>query len=98
MSLPLLFRPEAEAELTEAWDWYEARREGLGEEFVTCVEAAIARAARNPDVNPRVHGEVHRALVRRFPYGVFYVVEGQALLVLAVAHVRRQPAYWLARK
>jgi len=45
-----------------------------------------------------VHGEVRRALVRRFPYGVFYVVEGQALLVLAVAHVRRQPAYWLARK
>jgi toxin ParE1/3/4 len=82
----------------EAWDWYESRREGLGAEFGTCVEAAIARAARSPDINPRVHGEVRRALVRRFPYGVFYVVEGQALLVLAVAHARRQPGYWLARK
>jgi toxin ParE1/3/4 len=98
VSLPVLFRPDAATELTEAWDWYEAKREGLGGEFVICVEAAIARAARNPDVNPRVHGEVRRALVRRFPYGVFYLVEDQALLVLAVAHVRRTPGYWLTRK
>jgi toxin ParE1/3/4 len=98
VSLPVLFRPNAATELTEAWDWYEARREGLGDEFATCIEAAIAQAARTPDVNPRVHGEVRRALVRRFPYGVFYLIEGQALLVLAVAHVRRQPGYWLARK
>ncbi len=98
MSLPVLFRPDAVAELAEAWDWYEARREGLGGEFATCVEAAIDRAARTPDVNPCVHGEVRRALVRRFPYGVFYLVEGEALLVLAVAHVRRKPGYWVARK
>jgi plasmid stabilization system protein ParE len=98
VSLPVLFRPEASTELTEAWDWYEARRAGLGGEFVTCVEAAVAGAARTPEVNPRVHGEVRRALVRRFPYGVFYLVEGQALLVLAVAHARRKPGYWLARR
>jgi plasmid stabilization system protein ParE len=97
VSLPVLFRPEAATELAEAWDWYESRREGLGAEFGTCIEAAISHAARSPDANPRVHGEVRRALVRRFPYGVFYVVEGQALLVLAVAHARRQPGYWLAR-
>jgi toxin ParE1/3/4 len=98
VSLPVLFRPDAETELTEAWGWYEARREGLGDEFVTCTEAAIARAARVPDGNPRVHGEVRRALVRRFPYGVFYLVEDEALLVLAVAHARRSPGYWLHRR
>lgn len=98
MSLSVLFRPDAATELAEAWDWYEARREGLGGEFATCVEATIAQAARTPEANPRVHGEIRRALVRRFPYGVFYLVEGQALLVLAVAHARRKPGYWLARR
>ncbi len=88
MNLPVLFRPEAEAELTEAWVWYEARREGLGAEFATCVEAAIAQASRLPEGNARVHGEVRRVLLRRFPHAVFYLVEDEALLVLAVAHVR----------
>jgi toxin ParE1/3/4 len=97
VSLQILLRPDAEADLTEARDWYEARHEGLGDEFLTCVEAAIARAARVPDENPRVHGEVRRALIRRFPYGVFYLVEEGVLLVLAVAHVRRKPGYWTGR-
>ena len=97
MSLQVLLRPDAEADLIEARDWYEAKQEGLGDEFLTCVEAAIARAARVPDENPRAHGEVRRVLIRRFPYGVFYLVEGGALLVLAVAHVRRQPGYWAGR-
>ena len=51
MSLPVAFRPEAEQELAQAKDWYEARREGLRGEFVRCVEAAISRAARGPESN-----------------------------------------------
>jgi plasmid stabilization system protein ParE len=97
VSLPILLRPEAATEISEAWEWYEARRAGLGAEFVTCVEAAIARAARLPEENPPTYGEVRRALLRRFPYAVFYQVENGALLVLAVAHARRSPGYWLNR-
>jgi len=91
VSLPVLFRPDAETEIIEAWDWYEMRHQGLG------AEAAISRAARVPDANPRVHGEVRRELLRRFPFGVFYVVENETLLVLAVAHARRKPGYWADR-
>lgn len=97
MRRPVLLRPEAQAELIEAWAWYEAQRPGLGDSMVTCVEAAIATAARAPNAFPAVVGEVRRALTRRFPYGVFYVVEDASLVVLAIAHARRSPSYWMSR-
>lgn len=97
MSLPITFRPEARAELVEAWSWYEEQRPGLGDELAACVEAAISKAARQPDAYAEAHEGVRRVLVRRFPYGVFYVVEAGALLVLAVAHARRRPLYWRDR-
>ncbi|HRI08595.1 MAG TPA: type II toxin-antitoxin system RelE/ParE family toxin [Nannocystaceae bacterium] len=97
MKRPVLLRPEAEAELVEAWAWYEAQRAGLGEEFVACFEAVISIAARAPNAFPASVGEVRRALVRRFPYGVFYTLDGESLVVLAVAHARRRPGYWQGR-
>lgn len=97
MSLPIAFRPDARAELVEAWAWYEEQRPGLGDELAACVEAAISKAARQPDAYAEVHEGVRRVLVRRFPYGVFYVVEAGVLLVLAVAHARRRPQYWRDR-
>lgn len=78
--------------------WYDAQRPGLGDEFIACVEAAMARAARDPEAHERVHADVRRVLVRRFPFGVFYQVEDELLVVLAIAHVRRNPGYWLGRR
>ena len=97
MSLPIAFRPEARAELIDAWTWYEEQRPGLGDELEACVEAAIGSAARSPASHQRVYATVRRVLVKRFPYGVYYLVEGEVLLVLAVAHGRRKPHYWADR-
>lgn len=97
VSLPVLLRPQVEGEIQDAADWYDAQRAGLGDELLICVEAAIARVARSPESCARVHGEVRRALVRRFPYCVYYKVEDEALLVLAVGHERRKPGYWANR-
>jgi toxin ParE1/3/4 len=97
VSLPVAFRPEARAELIDAWAWYEEQRPGLGEELEACVEAAIGAAARSPARHQRVYAEVRRVLVKRFPFGVYYIVEDGVLLVLAVAHVRRKPHYWADR-
>jgi len=63
LSPPVFFRPEARAELIDAWSWYEEQRPGLGDEMVSCDEAAIARAARDPLLFQRVHGEIRRVLV-----------------------------------
>lgn len=97
MSVPLTVRPEAEADLSEALCWYENQRPGLGEEFLLCVEEACERIARLPRTFPKVHKNCRRALVRRFPYGVFYVVEAKRVVVLAVLHARRDPKEWQAR-
>ena len=73
MSRRLIVRPEAEAEMADAFDWYEDRVPGLGSEFLLCVDAAFNAILRSPYQYPRVHKIVRRALTRRFPFKVFFV-------------------------
>jgi len=93
----LLFRPEAAVELAAAYDWYEARVEGLGNEFVRAVDACLASIERGPHVYPIVHKEIRRALLRRFPYGIFYIFNDIEIVILACFHVRRDPKIWEKR-
>jgi toxin ParE1/3/4 len=97
MSLPLIITTEAEADLAEAKSWYERKREGLGEEFVLCVEATLDHIRRVPAAATEVYPRVRRAVVRRFPYGVFYRVDPDQIAVLAVYHSKRDPRGWQAR-
>ena len=97
MSLGLLIKPEAEDDLAEAYRWYEERRTGLGDELLLCVEAAIEAARREPERAPVMSGDVRRTLIRRFPFGVFYLVELDRLVVLAVYHSSRDPKGWQRR-
>ncbi len=97
MSLPVVFRPPAEAELEEAQGWYEERTRGLGQEFVTCVQATIEVVSRNPEQFQRVDGEVRRALVRRFPYAVLYLADPESVAIIAVFHTSRDPVGWQGR-
>lgn len=94
MSTELLVRPEAEADLAEAFRWYEERRPGLGERFLLSVEAALSTIRRNPRAFPVVHKQVRRALLRRFPYGVFYLSDAETVVIVAVFHAKRHPSRW----
>jgi toxin ParE1/3/4 len=93
----IALRPEAEAEIAETIDWYEARGKGLGADFLRAVEAAIANIVRNPAAYPIVHGEARRAPIRRFPYSVIYSVGADELLIIACFHGRRDPQRWKER-
>lgn len=73
MNHRILIRPEAEGEIKEAYRWYESKRRGLGEDFLLCVEEGLEKIRRNPATYPVVHRDVHRLLIRRFPYGIFYI-------------------------
>jgi toxin ParE1/3/4 len=97
MSLPLIVTPEAEADVAEARAWYEDRREGLGEEFVLCVEAGLEHIRRAPMASREVQSGVRRVVVRRFPYGIFYRVDPDQIAVLAVYHTSRDPRGWQER-
>ena len=97
MSYSVIVRPGAQSDMADALRWYEDRSRGLGAEFLRCVEACLALIQRNPLAHPAVHGEVRRALVRRFPYGVFYLLEERTIVVLAVFHAQRDPWQWKKR-
>ncbi len=97
MPRELIIRPEAEGEIAEAFDWYEARVPGLGSDFLLASDATFDGIIRNPLQFPSVHKAVRCALLRRFPYEVFFVDAGQSIVVLAVFHVKRNPKRWAER-
>jgi plasmid stabilization system protein ParE len=97
MTPGISLRPEAEAELAEAIDWYETRGTGLGAEFLRAVEAAVANVARNPLAYPVIENEIRRAPVRRFPYSLMYSANQDEIVIVACFHGRRDPKLWKAR-
>jgi plasmid stabilization system protein ParE len=86
----IVLRPEAVAELQHAAAWYDERRDGLGDEFVAECDDALATIAAHPRLSPLVHGEIRRAVLRRFPYAI-YRVDQACVVVLAVFHGHRSP-------
>jgi len=94
----LVLRPQAEAELLDARDWYEDQRPGLGAAFTTEVEMVLARIVQTPLTYPRVQGNIRRALVRRFPYVIYYHAMSDEIVVLGFIHGRRHPRRWQSRR
>ncbi|MGA2078048.1 MAG: type II toxin-antitoxin system RelE/ParE family toxin [Terriglobia bacterium] len=97
MSAKPILAPEAEQDIADAYDWYEARRPGLGEDFLSCVDACIQGICRNPEMYAVVHQAYRRALLRRFPYAVFYEHTGDLVTVYSVFHTSQDPTKWRQR-
>jgi plasmid stabilization system protein ParE len=89
---------EAELELFEAALRYERERRGLGSRFETQVNAVFARLLENPVQFQEIEEGARRALVRDFPYGVFFTTEDDLITVLAVLHLHRHPDTWKRRR
>ena len=98
MTPRLVLRPQAEAELLDARDWYEEQHAGLGGAFVTEVDMVLARIVQAPLAYPLVQGETRRALVRRFPYAIYFHAMSDEIVVLGVIHGRRHPRRWQSRR
>jgi toxin ParE1/3/4 len=99
----LELHPEAAREVEAAVEWYEGQRTGLGAEFFAEFRRSLQVIAEAPRANPPWSGgrardlEVRRLLMERFPFALPYLVLEELVVVLAVAHVRRRPGYWLQR-
>jgi plasmid stabilization system protein ParE len=91
------FTPEAAADVREARAWYASLSPRLAREFMLELDFCVSMMERAPELAPRVDAQLRRALLRRFPYGVFYVVEAGELVVLACLHGRRSPTAWRLR-
>jgi plasmid stabilization system protein ParE len=79
MKYELIIRPEAEEDMNQSYLWYEERREGLGAEFLLSVEATLESISRFPEMYPKIYKHVRRALLRRFPFGIFYFLTSRTL-------------------
>ena len=97
MAYILSIRKEAEADIAEAYQYYESCRENLGAEFISCIDEAISRIQNNPKQFRTVLNRVRRALVRKFLYGIYYTINENEIIVLAVVHARRNPKHWQSR-
>jgi plasmid stabilization system protein ParE len=97
MAAELALAPEAERDIAEAYAWYEDRRVGLGEEFLSRLEARIQAILRAPEAHPTLIGTFRRALVRRFPYAIFYEVVADVVTIYCVVHTSSDPEKWRQR-
>jgi len=94
----VLVRPAAAADIEDAYQWYEAQRPGLGEEFLAALRLARDRVLEHPEAFPVLHRETRRALIpQRFPYGLFYRIYGDTIVVVACMHAKRDPRRWRRR-
>lgn len=97
MSRRLTLQVQAEIDIDEAVGWYERERAGLGIEFIRHLNMLLERVQAQPFQFPVVDREVRRGMLTRFPYGVFFTVDDDELLVLAVIHLHRHPDTWKSR-
>ncbi len=94
----LVAEPRVALDVAAAFEWYEKERAGLGREFLDELRAAYDRIADGPLKYQHLRSGIRRALVRRFPYGVYFAVEDDVIVVLCVLHASRDPAEWQRRR
>ena len=91
LTATVVLRSAAVADVEVAYRWYEAQRPGLGGEFLNEVEACLERISERPLSFPAVINDARRALLRRFPYSVYFRLRGDEARVLALLHQARDP-------
>ena len=95
---PVIFTRLARAELIEAQDWYEKESPGLGRRFRAAVLAVVEQISADPGHFPVIHKNIRRALLRKFPYALMFVIQPDGgLTILACFHGSRDPASWQQR-
>jgi hypothetical protein len=92
------FHPQAESELNEAVDYYDACLEGLGLELAWEIHATIDNICEFPLAWTPLSHNTRRCLLRRFPYGVVYQSKGGEIIIMAIMQLNRKPDYWCKRK
>lgn len=98
MKKPLRFHGEALGEFAAQAVYYESKSKGLGEKFITAIEAATRIAREFPEMGAPFKHETRRVFPKKFPFSVVYRVFAEEIVILAVAPDARKPGYWRNRK
>ena len=95
---PIVFRSEVYDDIKIAYDWYESQRRGLGEDFLLILEDSCAKISREPHGYQLIYKNIRRKLVNRFPYGIFFTLQDDGIIVVAIIHTKRNPTEWSSRE
>ena len=93
----LLISDESKLDILDAFSWYESRRQGLGKDFELCLEAGLNKIQRGPLLSQKRYKKMHIHFIDRFPYGIHYLIEKDAIKVFGVFHTSRNPRSWTIR-
>lgn len=91
------FHPAAAKEADRAWNWYAARSQEAASGFLAELEHAVGRVREAPERWPRIASDARRYVFPRYPFSLVYRVTPKLVEVVAVAHHRRRPGYWVSR-
>lgn len=97
MKYEIQVRRAAELDIAEAQVWYETQQTGLGADFRSEISQVFARLTETPLIYQIVHRDIHRAVVHRFPYLIWYRVAADTVIVLACTYAGRDPKRVKAR-
>jgi plasmid stabilization system protein ParE len=97
MSWELAFHPDVEDEVRGAYQFYENRQAGLGDDFLAALEAAYAVLQTRPEQHQILEQDIRHSRLRRFPYAVYYRIVTDRVEVIAVHHGSRDPNQWRSR-
>jgi toxin ParE1/3/4 len=90
----IIFHPDIELEVKASYKWYQNQADGLGEDFLTELEAAYQAIVELPDTWPKFQLGFRRFLLSKFPFSVIYRSSQETIFVVAVMHNSRKPGYW----
>lgn len=91
MKYQLVFRKKAGDHLEEIHKWYETQKDGLGDEFFLSINAGLTSILENPLLFPVKFKNIRCAIVARFPYGIYFSIESDQIIILSVMHFKRNP-------
>jgi len=94
MNYSIEFIEAAKLDFKDTFQWYESKIIGLGDEFVHSLNSAVKKIRANPFQCQLQYGEIRKTLLKRFPYQVIYLIEGDKIIVLGVIHSSRDPIIW----
>ena len=92
-----MVRPSAQLDIDEALSWYYRRDPNVAQRLLAELDSVFDRIRENPAQFPVVAEPIQRALLRKFPYSVYFIVAGNLAAVFAVLHQRRNPVDWKLR-
>lgn len=92
------FHSEAEEELLQAIDYYENQSNGLGTQFADEFYKNLNHILIYPKAWPEITDGIRRKLLVKFPFGILYSIHNESIYIIAIAHLKRKPNYWLERK